>query len=231
MRFQPVMLIVIPLNKINNIHMEANIIKAIENTLNQLDKSTTWIFVTLVFILFASLQESKEFEIGKFKIKKTNSSFIFYIILCALNFQVLKYLQSLSSLIQATGLNDNIIFILQSHNWIFNPFVKTIGILTLLDYFGLPLLIIMWWLGFSLANKETVGIEGKINQRLVMFLFFVYLILGLMSLIIIQSILLTIGNYEIVFLSEFVGIILGLIIFNLYSKKYKILKRLFNGEN
>lgn len=209
--------------------MEQEIIKGIENTLTQLDKSTTWIFITLMVVLFSSFQETDEFEIGKFKIKKANSSLIFYIILCALNFQILKYLQNLSSLIESIEITEVLKLKIQTHTWIFNPFASSNGTLSyLLDYIGLPMLIIMWWIGFTLANKESVQTVNKSARRLIIFLFFTYLVFGLLSLILIQSILASFDNFGIKLLTELVGVLFGLIFFVYYSKKHDVIKKLFS---
>ena len=209
--------------------MEQEIVKGIENTLTQLDKSTTWIFITLMVVLFSSFQESDEFEIGKFKIKKTNSSLIFYLILCALNFQILKYLQNLSSLIELAEFNEILKLKIQTHTWILNPFASSNGTLSyLLDYIGLPMLIIMWWTGFAIANKESIETKNKSTRRLIIFLFFTYLVLGLLSLILIQSILFSFDNFGIKLLTELSGVLIGLIFFFYYSQKHDIIKKLFS---
>lgn len=209
--------------------MEQEIIKGIENTLTELEKSTTWIFITLMVVLFSSFQETDEFEIGKFKIKKANSSLIFYIILCALNFQVLKYLQNLTSLIESTKISEVLKLKIQTHTWIFNPYANSNGTLSyLLDYTGLPMLIIMWWIGFTIANKETIETKSKSGRRLIIFLFFTYLVLGLLSLILIQSILASFDKFGIRLITEFVGVNIGLLFFIYYSKKYDIIKKLFS---
>lgn len=211
--------------------MDERYLKYIENSLTQLDKATTWIFLTLMVIILTN-SKSEEYEFGSIKIKKGQSGLVFYIILCGLNFHILKLLQLLSSSFaliknKAAAMKD-----IQSSTWIFNPFSRTTGLMGIItDNIGLPLLIILWWLGFALVNKE-ISIS-KYNSKLstfIMILFCLYLLFGLFSLLLIQDLLLTMGSNRDKLISQLAGIIIGGFIFYLIERKEKFLKAIFSYD-
>jgi hypothetical protein len=208
--------------------MEERYLKYIENALGQLDKATSWIFLTLMVIILSS-NKTDDYEFGDIKIKKGQSALVLYLILCGLNFQVLKYLQVLSS--SFSFIKDKSIAIanIQYDTWVFNPFSRTTGIVGLFtDNIGLPILIILWWLGFALANKEISKTkQSKAASTIILLLFCLYLLFGLLSLIIIQDLLLRIGNNTDKLISQFIGIIVGVFVFYFVEKREKFLKVIF----
>lgn len=211
--------------------MDDNYLKYIENSLEQLNKVTSWIFVTLI-VMILSNSKSDEYEFGSIKIKKGQSPLIFYIILCGLNFQILKLLQILSSSFYHLQNKPDAIQNIQFDTWLFNPFSRTTGVIGLItDNIGLPLLIILWWLGFALVNKE-ISIS-KYNRKLsilIMVLFCLYLLFGLFSLLLIQDLLLKIGGNTDKLVSQLIGIFFGGLIFYLIEKKQKFLKSIFGYD-
>ena len=210
--------------------MDKDIIKFIEHSLTSLDKATTWIFLTLMAILLSG-NNSEEYEFGGIKIKKGHSALVFYMVLCALNFQVLKLMQLLSSNFSAVKDRAVAIQTIQNDTWLFNPFTRTnsfIGNVT--DNLGLPLLILMWWLGFALANREISHLRGrKKNSVLILVLFFVYLFEGLLSLIVLEDLLIRIGGNVDKMIWQFGGVAMGITLFFMMDKKSKFLNAIFNG--
>ena len=199
----------------------------IKNSLDQLDKVTIWIFLLLMALVLSDTK-SDEFEIGSIKLKKNNSGVVFYIILCALNFQVLKLLQLLSNQYDTIKDKKVAVIIIQNHTWFLNPFSRTsgaIGIIT--DYIGFPLLIVMWWIGFALANSQIMHIpRSKSSLILIPFLFLFYLLFGVFSLMIIANLLITIGGNKDKILCEIFGVVIGIFFFFLIDKKKKFLNKI-----
>ena len=210
--------------------MDSKYIDLIKDNLGALDKATIWIFVILIVLCISLFSEKPDIEIDKIKIKKEFSGLILYATLCCINFQILHSLQNLNYLYHKLALKDEAIAILNSHVWLFNPFMKSSEPLNLItDYIGLPLLIVMWWIGFALAQKG-VSETYKNQKKIAVLLFFIYIIEGLSSIFILQQMQLEVNNDQYRTISNLIGMLVGLILFNILTKKLDIIIRfLKNG--
>ncbi len=210
--------------------MEKIFSENIVSGLDQLEKTSIWIFITLIVILISSFQNENDIEIGKIKLSRKKSGMILYFVLCALNLQMLKVFQGIFHSFNSLENKEEIIVKMQTHHWVFNPFSMTKGIIGYItDNIGLICLIVLWWLGLSLSSVEVLRDEESNNTKmLIPTLFFTYLILGLFSLILIQDLMLKIGGYEIRIISQFIGILIGVFLFYTISKKHSLLKKLFS---
>lgn len=208
--------------------MDEIYISRVEKCLDQLDKASIWIFLAMILLIISSLSNTDEYSVGSIKIKKNKSGLFLYLVLCVLNFQILRLLQILNFSFDKIANKSEVIVKLKTHTWIFNPFLETNGLISyFIDNIGITLLIIIWWFGFAIANKEISSINSRTIKKLNTILFFMYLLFGILSLSIIQIIYIGIGDYITKLIFQIAGIIIGLIAFTFYANKYKILQKLF----
>lgn len=146
--------------------MEEVFIKNIENTLDSLDKTSLWIFFSIIVTLISTSAKDPKIKIGDFEVDRKYSGLAIYLILCGLNFYTLKLLNNFYSQYfelqnfefkdfkDATDTMGTFYSLVRGHNWLFNPFSETLNS-GILDNLGIALNIILWWLGYSLAVRET----------------------------------------------------------------------------
>lgn len=210
--------------------MEEQYIKLLNKSLDSCDKATMWIFITLIGLLVTSFQKGDTIEVIKLKISKSHSGSLLYVVLIGLNFQVIKILQNISHITSQIKLTEENRLIYEIHPWVFNPFSKTSGTLSYFtDHIGFSILIILWWLGFAIAQKLLLSGTYKI-KNFGRILFIIYLFLGVLSLLLIQDIFFLLGVDYIKIVYELVGIGLGTLIFYIISNRIKLIQNIFNDE-
>ncbi|GAA0877319.1 hypothetical protein GCM10009119_02870 [Algoriphagus jejuensis] len=215
--------------------MDKLMLDGLKANIDALDKATTWIFVTLLIVVLASFRPDDKLEFASFKIDKKNAGPLIYGMLVGLNFQVVKLLHNINSIIIEIKNNfdaeafDAAKITLNKHPWIFNPFAEYNTITSLVfDNLGYAFLIIIWWLGNAIAYKMMFKQNNKI--RLIgMGLAGLYLFFGLSSMILIQNITSLVTDDPLKIITPFIGIILGGIIFSILS--YPLRKELKKADN
>lgn len=173
--------------------MDELFLAAISSTLDALDKTTSWAVVALVATAFSGIQRDKKIKVGDFEISSKYAGVVTFAILCGLNFEILRLLQNLSFLLDNVGSKlENAKIIITTHSWILNPFAQTSGILGLFtDNLGLALLLLIWWLGFHTGfflhqTTKQIWIGYLLSS--------IYLVLGLVSMIMIMSLVAQVNN-------------------------------------
>ncbi|MCC7190418.1 MAG: hypothetical protein IT312_16900 [Anaerolineales bacterium] len=168
--------------------MDELFLAAISSTLDALDKTTSWAVVALLATAISGIQRDKKIKVGDFEISSKYAGVVTFAILCGLNFEILRLLQNLSFLLSNVGSKlENAKIIITTHSWIFNPFAQTSGILSpFTDNLGLALLLLIWWLGyhtgFFLHQTTQRAWTGYLLSA-------IYLVLGLVSMILIISLI------------------------------------------
>ena len=222
-------------------------LKYIENSLTQLDKVTTWAFLAIMAIILSN-NNSDEYVFGGIKIKKGQSAFVLYLILCGLNFQVLKLLQGLSSNFLTFKDRTEAISSIQNSVWMFNPFSNTTGLIGVItDNAGLPLLMILWFTGLALGHKEMLGLKERrlmltaeievpahrlaLRRNIYLLwltfaLFLIYLIFGIANLWLIREVFVAMGCDKFISLFLF-GLLPGAGIYLYYNGIRTVIKVLF----
>lgn len=203
----------------------------LKKNLDSLEKVTVWIFITLIVLFFANLKDEDELEIAGIKIDRKYSGVLLYAVLCCLNFQVLHLLQNVSYILDTIKSKEIAMIALKLHPWIFNPFSETeniVGYFT--DNLGFPILLFLWWFGFSIA--QNLFLQNKKGINVIGFtLFGLFLIFGIVSLILISEIIVMYNFSKIkIFLTLFGALICYLISFWLIKKVPILQKQLKNDS-
>lgn len=201
--------------------MENILIDILKKSLDSLDKYTIWIFATLIAISLSLLQREDKFKVGTLEIEKRSGGILLYLLLCSLNYLVLKQLQNIEHIYNQLKTSKKLLLTLQLHPWIFNPFSKTSGVIgNITDHIGYPFLIIIWWIGFALAQRLIQYSDNKIKLISVIF-FVIYLLLGLLSLMIVLNLIGQIEPNSPKIIIQYFGIGIGLLLFTIIMKRGK----------
>jgi hypothetical protein len=184
-------------------------LESLKANMDALDSATTWIFITLLIIVLSSFGSSDKLEFASIKIKKKYGGLLVYGMMVGLNFQVLKLLHNISSLISQVP-NCDAKIVLNTHPGIFNPFAEFGSESSLLfDHLGYALMIVIWWIGNAVAFKMLHREELKI--RCIGFVLAgIYVLLGFASMMLIGEICYIIcENSSLKYEMAVVGIIVG----------------------
>ncbi|TYA66008.1 hypothetical protein [Seonamhaeicola marinus] len=202
--------------------MENNkfILDSLKANLNSLDSATTWIFVTLLIVVLASFGSDEKLEFASFKIDRKYAGPIIYGMLVGLNFQVLKLLHNVNSILIEikSGFGAETFelarIMLNKHPWIFNPFSEFESITSLIfDNLGYALLIVIWWMGNAIAYKLMFK-QGRKIKLVGTGLAGLYLVFGLSSMAMIQAISEKVTYSSLKLITPFVGIVIGAVLFS-----------------
>lgn len=160
----------------------------IYETLNGLQKATTWVSIALLAVAAAIIGSNDNIQIAGLKFPREAAGVVLIAMLCGVNFHVLRLLHFLSfHVAQITGDIDNVKQVIRHHHWPLNPFSESAGPLSyVVDTAGYAVLLLLWWLGahcgYALMTKSnTPGLQAAS-----MILNAFYLIFGLLSMLIIQ---------------------------------------------
>ena len=209
--------------------------------LTSLESATTWVFLTLLIVVLASFRNEKTLEFASFKVERKFGGPLMYAMLVGINFQILKLVHNLDSIVQELAVDrtsESFLFvseILHKHPWLFNPYSEydssTSGFF---DNFGFVFLIAIWWIGNAVAFKLMYREEIKV-KLIGLGLGVLYLVFGLWSMVIIQATMKTITTSPIKLSTWFegavVGVIVGTIIFTSMIRPVRLeLKREKAGE-
>ena len=171
-----------------NIELIDNIKKIIDS----LDKTTSWGLVMLFATLTTALYTKKTITILGATVPKNISGIATFGILCCINFKIFHLLQNLKSSLMLLESDREVAYMrIRLHTWTMNPFSETEGKFSLIsDNFGYTLLILLWWLGAQ-TGFYLIQYEIADTKLIIIFIFFyfVYLSLGIISMILISELI------------------------------------------
>lgn len=210
--------------------------KKMETVLDDLSKTSIWVFSSLVIIVItvvsnesttdiSNLSLGEVFKIFGFEVKKKYSGIIMFSILLGLNFYMLKLFVHLHSIYKREYANpqmkQDMMDVLKTHSWVFNPFAQTSNSFwaKALDISGYPLLNLMWWLGFSLAFKLTFE-SGGFYVGICIALAIAYSILGIISGFVINEIVVNVAPNTTRLILANAAILLGIALFCLLNRSF-----------
>jgi len=192
--------------------METLIVDTINSNLDYLDKTVTWLVITLIAALLSLSNKDKTVHLKELTLSLRHSGTFLFLMLCAINLSVLKILNSMYELISNSKQNIELIkYTIHNHPSLFNPFSQSTGMVgIIISSIGYSALLLIWWFGYHVGYFLILnsGNGSTIVSRL---LSFVYLVLGLISMIYISYTLVIVSpeTYLLKLILVLISIVVG----------------------